>query len=106
MAEGGIDSVTAKRAGDGGEYYRAERCSRLVQERRSELLRTDESHDGCQHARIMKKRSRSKGSAKTTLASIKREMQKPRLTESVRNEQSRQAKPAEVHSKPTTGQLD
>jgi hypothetical protein len=66
-----------------------------------ELLRTDESQDGCQHARMTKKRSRSKGSARTTLASVKREMQKPRLTESVRNEQSRQAWLAEVHSNPT-----
>ncbi len=34
----------------------------------------------------MKKMRRSKKSERTTVASIKREMQKPRLTESVRND--------------------
>jgi hypothetical protein len=55
---------------------------------------------------MTKKRSKSKESARTTLGSVKREMQEPRLTESVRNEQSRQARLAEVHSNPTTEQLD
>jgi hypothetical protein len=35
---------------------------------------------------MRKKRQNLKDTARTTIASVKREMQKPRLTESVRNE--------------------
>jgi hypothetical protein len=42
---------------------------------------------------MKKKRNIPKESAKTTIASIKREMQKPRLTESVRNDGGDQVAP-------------
>ena len=48
-------------------------------------LRTDSTHDSCQYLGMMKKRKNLIENAKVTISSIKREMQKPRLTESVRN---------------------
>jgi hypothetical protein len=42
---------------------------------------------------MIKKRENLKDPARTTIASVKREMQKPRLTESVRNDGKDQAAP-------------
>jgi hypothetical protein len=42
---------------------------------------------------MKKKRNNPRESARTTIASIKREMQKPRLTESVRNDGRDQVAP-------------
>jgi hypothetical protein len=42
---------------------------------------------------MIKKRQNLKDPAMTTIASVKREMQKPRLTESVRNDGKDQAAP-------------
>jgi hypothetical protein len=44
----------------------------------------------CQYCEMVK-RNKYKESAKATIASVKREMEKPRLTESVRNDRSYQA---------------
>jgi hypothetical protein len=51
-----------------------------------ELLRTDSAHDWRQYCRMTKQKKRnSRESPRTTIASVKREMRRPRLTESVRN---------------------
>jgi hypothetical protein len=52
---------------------------------RCEPLRTDSAHDPC-HYLGMKKKINLIETERTTIASVKREMQKPRLTESVRND--------------------
>jgi hypothetical protein len=57
-----------------------------------ELLRTDSAQDLCQYGG-MKKKKNPRESARTTIASIKTEMQKPRLTESVRNDGRDQVAP-------------
>jgi hypothetical protein len=49
---------------------------------------------------MMKKRQNLKNLGRTTIASVKREMQKPRLTESVRNDGKDQAAPV-VEEPPT-----
>jgi hypothetical protein len=61
--------------------------------RRGELLRTDSGRDRCQYGGMKKKRNNPRESPRTTIASIKREMQKPRLTESVRNDGRDQVAP-------------
>ena len=43
--------------------------------------------------RMMKKRKNRKETARATISSVKREMQKPRLTESVRNDGRSQTAP-------------
>ena len=58
-----------------------------------ELLRTDSAQDRCQYGGMKKKRNNPRESPRTTIASIKREMQKPRLTESVRNDGRDQVAP-------------
>ena len=64
-----------------------ERQNSLVNNQRHELLGTDSAQDWRQYCGMLKKKSNnSRESARTTIASIKREMQKPRLTESVRND--------------------
>jgi hypothetical protein len=70
------------------------RIARLTGARRlDEQLRTDSAQDQCQYCGMMKKKNNSRESARTTIASIKREMQKPRLTESVRNDGGDQGVP-------------
>jgi len=64
-----------------------------VTRRPGELLRTDSAQYRCQYGRMKKQKRESKGPARTTIASIKREMQKPRLTESVRNDGRDQVAP-------------
>jgi hypothetical protein len=64
-----------------------------------EQLRTDSAQDLCQYCGMMKKKNNSRESARTTIASIKREMEKPRLTESVRNHGRDEVEP--VAEKPT-----
>ena len=54
--------------------------------RPGELLRTDSTKDPWQYGRMKKKKGASKGPARATLAGIKREMQEPRLTKSVRDD--------------------
>jgi hypothetical protein len=49
---------------------------------------------------MRKKRQNLKNSVRTTIASVKREMQKPRLAESVRNDGKEQAAPV-VEEAPT-----
>jgi hypothetical protein len=56
---------------------------------RRELLGTDSAQDRCQYARMKKKRE-PKAPAKTTIAGIKKEMQRPRLAGSVRDDSSYQ----------------
>jgi len=55
-----------------------------LESRHCEPLGTDYVHDPCQYFG-MKKNNNPIESARTTVASVNREMQKPRLTESVRN---------------------
>jgi hypothetical protein len=64
---------------------------------RYELLRTDSENDPCQHWTMQKNTNRAK-STRTTLASVKREMLEPRLTESVR--EALKEEPAPVVEKP------
>jgi hypothetical protein len=59
-----------------------------------ELLRTDSGQDWRQYCGMLKKKSNSRQSARTTIASVKKEMQQPRLTESVRNYGKDQGAPA------------
>ena len=47
------------------------------------LLGTEDSRDPCQYMRMMKKPPTER--VRTTICSVKTEMQKPRLAESVRN---------------------
>jgi hypothetical protein len=51
-----------------------------------ELLRTDSAQDRCQYGRMKKKKRQLNATARTTIAGIKREMQKPRLAGSVRDD--------------------
>jgi hypothetical protein len=51
-----------------------------------ELLGTDFATNPCQHPGMKKKGNTSITPRRTTVASVKREMKKPRLTESVRND--------------------
>jgi len=55
-----------------------------------EPLRTDSAQDRCQYGRMKKKKRDPKGPARTTIAGIKREMQRPRLAASVRDDSSYQ----------------
>jgi hypothetical protein len=64
-----------------------------------ELLGTDFAANPCQHFEMNKTEKTSITPARTTVASIKKEMQKPRLTESVRNDGKRLAIP--VAKQPT-----
>jgi hypothetical protein len=57
--------------------------------RARELLRTDSTQDLCQHGKMKKKRE-PKGPARTKIADIKKEMQRPRLAGSVRDDSSYQ----------------
>jgi hypothetical protein len=50
-----------------------------------ERLGTDSAHNPCQYFGMMKKTKNPIKRARTTIASVNKEMQKPRLTESVRN---------------------
>jgi hypothetical protein len=59
-----------------------------------ERLRTDSANDPCLHLEMTKKRKHSITPAKTTIASVHKEMQKPRLTASVRDGEREQAVPA------------
>jgi hypothetical protein len=54
--------------------------------RPGERLRTDSTKGRWQYGRMKKKKRASKGPARATLAGIKREMQEPRLTKSVRDD--------------------
>jgi hypothetical protein len=65
-----------------------------------ELLRTDSATDPCEHLTMQKGKNPAK-SARTTLASVKREMLEPRLTESVR--EALRDEPALVVEKPSAG---
>jgi hypothetical protein len=56
-----------------------------------ERFRTDLANDTCQYFGMTKKRKTPIETARTTLASVKKEMEKPRLTESVRNDRGYQA---------------
>jgi hypothetical protein len=51
-----------------------------------ELLGTDFAANPCQHREMKQNGKTSMTPARTTLASVKKEMQKPRLAESVRND--------------------
>ena len=63
-----------------------------------ELLGTDSARNPCQYFGMMKKRNNLVKPARTTIASVNKEMQKPRLTESVRNDRRDQVVPAaELH---------
>ena len=76
----GLTSILFSIAHTAGSLDRTRACQP------KELLRTDSAQDLCQYGGMMKKkRNNSRESARTTIASIKIEMQKPRLTESVRN---------------------
>jgi hypothetical protein len=59
--------------------------------RPGELLRTDSTKGRWQYGRMKKKKRASKGSERAILAGIKREMQEPRLTKSVRDDPRYQA---------------
>jgi hypothetical protein len=67
----------------------AERCAGNSKSHQAptngELLGTDFAANPCQHFEMKKNGKTSITPARTTVASIKKEMQKPRLTESVRN---------------------
>jgi hypothetical protein len=63
-----------------------------LRRRDCEPLRTDSGHDPC-HCFGMKKKRNLIERKRTTLASVKREMQRPRLTESVRNQGRDRAEP-------------
>jgi hypothetical protein len=54
--------------------------------RPGELLRTDSAQYRCQYGWMSKKKRQSKRHARATIAGIKREMQEPRLTKSVRDD--------------------
>jgi hypothetical protein len=56
---------------------------------RGELLGTDFFVNPCQHCRMKNKGKTPITPVRTTVASVKKEMQKPRLTESVRNDGKR-----------------
>jgi hypothetical protein len=58
----------------------------LLSRQSGELLGTDSARNPCECWGMMKKRNNSIKRARTTIASVNKEMQKPRLTESVRNE--------------------
>ena len=64
-------------------------ASHFYQKRSCEPLRTDSALNLYQYLGMRKKRENLKDTARTTIASVKREMQKPRLTESVRNDGER-----------------
>jgi hypothetical protein len=69
----------------------------LLPKRNCEPLRTHSAHDPC-HYLGMKKRNLIEAE-RTKIASVKREMQKSRLTESVRNDLRNHAEPLfEEHS--------
>jgi hypothetical protein len=59
----------------------------------SERFRTDSAHEPCHILRIMNKKKNRIEIARKIISSVKREMQKPRLTESVRNGGREQAVP-------------
>jgi hypothetical protein len=60
----------------------------------AELLRTDSAQGQCQYCEMTKKkRDSSREFRRTTIASIKREMQRSRLTESVRNHEKGKVAP-------------
>jgi hypothetical protein len=61
--------------------------------RAGELLGTDSARNPCQYFGMMKKRKNLVKPARTTIASVNKEMQKPRLTESVRNDRRDQVVP-------------
>ena len=85
----GLTSILFSIAHTAGSLDRTRACQP------KELLRTDSAQDLCQYGGMMKKkRNNSRESARTTIASIKIEMQKPRLTESVRNDGRDQVAPA------------
>jgi hypothetical protein len=79
-----LDSLGCSKLTDLTGFFETELC---------EPLRTDSAHDSCQYFRMKKKRKNPIETARTTLSSVKREMQKPRLTESVRNDRRDQAAP-------------
>jgi hypothetical protein len=54
--------------------------------RPGELLRTASAQYRCQYGWMKKKRRQPKGPARATIAGIKREMQRPRLAGSVRDD--------------------
>jgi hypothetical protein len=66
--------------------------SHLLPKRDCERLRTDSAHDPCHYLGMKKKRTLIE-TERTTIASVKREMQKPRLAESVRNGLRNHAEP-------------
>jgi hypothetical protein len=63
-----------------------------VRKRTCEPLRTDSAHDPCHILKMDKKKNRLE-IASRIISSVKREMQRPRLTESVRNGGRDQAAP-------------
>jgi hypothetical protein len=75
-------------------------ASPLLSKRSSESLGTDSARNPCQYLGMMKKKQNLKNLVRTTIASVKREMQKPRLTESVRNDGKDQSVPV-VEEPPT-----
>jgi hypothetical protein len=58
---------------------------------RCERFRTDLANDTCQYFGRTKKKKTPIETAKATIASVKKEMEMPRLTESVRNDRGYQA---------------
>jgi hypothetical protein len=75
-------------------------ASPLLPKPSCEPLRTDSARNPWQYLGMMKKKQNLKDTARTTIASVKREMEKPRLTESVRNDRKDQAAPV-VEEPPT-----
>jgi hypothetical protein len=68
-----------------------------------ELLGTDFAADPCQHPGMKKKGKTSITPRRTTVASVKKEMKKPRLTESVRNDGKGLITPSTSAQKAHTG---
>jgi hypothetical protein len=66
--------------------HSSESPDRIRTRRPHELLGTDSARDRCQYARMKKKGRKLKVPARTTIASIIKEMQEPRLAKSVRDD--------------------
>ena len=73
--------------------------SPFLSKRNCEPLRTDSARDPCNIFGMMNKKKNRIEIAKKIISSVKKEMQKPRLTESVRND-ARDHAAAPVAEKP------
>jgi len=76
------------------QQFRSCPYSQGLQPGHGERLGTDSAPNPCLYLRMTKKRKYSIAPAKTTIASVYEEMQKPRLTASVRDGEREQAVPA------------